>query len=279
MSHTDASVLLKEKGTQIASTLKEEEASYKENQDKNGCLTDEAFVSETGSIEWQKVLDEALWQQLKEAGKEKTVADMAFATFLSGALFLPKALESAFKEAQRLTKEQHEKLQAAKNKFIEDALKAKGMTKTGLVTQLALRAQEWLFSPKNVILDEKGYVQTRGLTHLQRAHTKKYLFAHTLPVNKDGTLAFNRFSRYQAVRFTKYLLIYAQYDSDFNRYIRSVAETVLSKEELIKLGRFAASMSLKGDTTRHLALGYLVTQHKNRFYSSVTANKVKEYVA
>lgn len=239
---------LKENGTETAQKVAPLKETFKA---PNGALTREAVAMnlEMDSIEWQKLLEEALFKPLQETKKE-TPADLAFDAFWVGVLGIPKMLDLFLAEQRRLSKENQKKIDAAVKSAIDDSLKAKGLTRNSVMTQLALRGQDFLFSTDFVSFDEKGNVRKHGLNRIQKAHTQKYLFARKLPQNTDGTLAFHHFSSSQAKRFSHYMHIYATYNQAFKAYIQETMESVLSRRDLEKLSRFAVEMTLSGQAPK-----------------------------
>lgn len=227
----------------------------------NGVLTREALALtlEMESIDWQKLLDEVLFKPL-ETAKSATPADLAMDSFWIGVMTFPKMLEQVLKESRRLSKEHQKKIDEAVKEAIDESLKAKGMTLNSVITQLALRAQDWLFSPQYVSFDSQGRIQKTGLNRVQKAHTQKYLFAHKLPTKSDGTLDFKRFSNYQAKRFAFYMQMYAKYNPPFKAYVQESMESILPRKEIEKMGRFAAQMVLSSSAPNRQVFPSLVRE-------------------
>ncbi len=239
----------------LLKTLEEKEAKAK----AVGIMEEEEKIKE-GYIEWMKILEAALFKPMQTAWKSKTVVDFAFETFLVLMALLPKMVEELAKEESRIAKEKNQKTQDARKALIDKSLKAQGTDRLRFVTQIALRAQDWLFDKKHVKFDLAGQVMMHGLTRFQKAHAQKYIFAHRLPLNADGSLNFERFSSRQARRFMQYMYTFVQYEPDFKRYVKSLIRKPLTTTELSQFAYLAGQMNLKSNAPKCIVVSSVLSK-------------------
>lgn len=192
-----------------------------------------AIKKEKVPTNWGAVFDESIGNCLKDASKEKNLADMAekvfIGLFFAGILFPIKALEEILKAQNESVK----KTKKAYHDSLEAGLKQGSFTKVALAGELIRQTATAL----------------RNITDMKNLNTPKNQtiadFVRTLPKAANGMLDIGGFSKSQRSKFSSYMLKHGLYSMRYHKALAQAAGIEWTQKEKRSIISLAISMMMR----------------------------------
>lgn len=229
----------------MVSDIKKAENELEEPIATNGIRPDWTFDEKDTHVDKTALLLNQMDKSVARINKATKIDDLALNLFVEPLFFALDLLTAYFKEKEAKIKEAQKARQQAKKAHINDALRAKGLTRNALANRVAYRTQRWLEDTSMLPRDERGNIKSSGLTRAQRFNYRKMLFAQRLPVTESGVYDFAKFSRSQKRQYAKYVMMYAMQNPKFKEYVESMMEATVGRAELKQMARIGTDMNLK----------------------------------
>lgn len=211
-----------------------------------GIRADSDFKKHSADIDWDAVLDEAIFKQIEKAFRgNKKPEDLVREVFFAVIMIPFMIVYEYLKRKNKALKEARKKNLEEKEKAIKESLKENKHSKLSLTVLIARDVQKFLNDYSMLPFDSNGKIEKNQLTPYQKAHYKKYLFVSRLPRTAEGSFDFHRFTNAQKKQFTQWVMMYATKNPTFRKYINRMAAAYVPKAKFKELGSAAACMCLE----------------------------------
>ena len=231
--------------SEVSPTVQNEKKEEDEPVATNGMRPDWDFKSKDTSVDKTKLFMAQIDKSLGRINKG-SLDDMVVNAFMEPFFAILDILIAYLKAKQEKLESAKKEEKKARQEHIKSALSSKKLSQMALANRVAYRTQRWLANSSMLPRNEDGSFKRTGLTRAQRFNYKKMLFAQKLPINTEtGVYDFSKFTKYQKKQYAQYVMMYALENPAFKRYVESMMEVRVSKDELKKMAQIGTEMNLK----------------------------------